>query len=160
MILVNRNPAEEISIFVEASFDYAHFLPGNEKCFPLHGHTSVAKLELKGEVDKCGMIIDYSEAKRLLREVLSKIDHKMVASEAYSTREGQTLVVKYRNFCFRLPIEHVFLIRGEGTSENITRRLIEMMIDKVPNNVTRIGLTVTEGLGKGVSVTWKQHSTK
>jgi len=159
MTVVNRKPClERLSIFVEGNFDYAHFLPSNERCFPLHGHTSTAELDLAGEADKSGMVMDYSEAKKLLNEVLSEIDHKLVAGESHSRREGELIVVKYRKFFFRLPAEYVFLISGDGTSENITKRLAEMIVDRVPPNISSMRLTVTEGLRKGASVKLERRS--
>jgi 6-pyruvoyltetrahydropterin/6-carboxytetrahydropterin synthase len=147
-----------LSIFVEGSFDYAHFLPSNERCFPLHGHTSTAKLELKGEADKSGMVMDFSDAKALLNEALSEVDHKLVASRAHAVREGGTLVVEYKKFLFRLPAEHVFLLYGEGTSENISLRLAELIMAKAPPNISWMRLTITEGLRKGSSVVLERHT--
>lgn len=141
-----------LSIFVEASFDYAHFLPRSERCFPLHGHTSTAELELKGEADESGMVMDFSDARSLLKEALSLVDHKLVASREHCARQGGTLVIEYQKFLFRLPAEHVFLLNGEGTSENIVRLLGEWIMGKAPKNITCMRLTITEGLGKGSSV--------
>lgn len=148
---------EALSIFVEGSFDYAHFLPDNERCFPLHGHTATAVLELTGTAAKDGMIMDYSDAKRMLHKALEAVDHKLVASEAHSSKEGEVVVVRYGKFLFKLPGEHAFLIPGEGTSENIARRLAESVVDEVPGNVSKIRLTVTEGLRKGASVTLERR---
>jgi len=146
-----------LTIFVEGSFDYAHFLPGNERCFPLHGHTSTAELELKGEPDKSGMIMDFSDAKALLNDALSEVDHKLVASRVHCVSEGEMLVVEYKKFLFRLPAKHTFLLEGEGTSENIARRLAESMMNKAPPNISWMRLTITEGFRKGSSVTLEMH---
>ena len=51
---------EKISIFIEQSFDYSHFLPESDKCFPLHGHTSLVTLEIFGRIGASGMIMDFA----------------------------------------------------------------------------------------------------
>lgn len=143
----------KLSIFVEGSFDYAHFLPSNERCFPLHGHTAAVELELTGQAGKGGMLMDFSEVKILLNKALAAVDHKLVASESYSKRDGDFIAVAYGDFSFRLPADHVFILDGEGTSENIARRLAELIMEGVPPNVSSIRLTINEGLRKGASVT-------
>ena len=155
----NHRPASGgLSIFIEGSFDYAHFLPCSEKCFPLHSHTSAVELELKGKADKSGMVMDFTDARTLLNEVLSEVDHKLVASRAHCTREGDALLVKYKEFLFRLPPEHVFLLDGEGTVENVAWRLAESIMSKLPKNISWMRLTITEGLRKGSSVVMERHS--
>ena len=55
--------------------DCAHFLPGHPKCAPLHGHTYKIELTVEGEA-KGGMVIDFSDLKQVLREVLGHYDHR------------------------------------------------------------------------------------
>jgi 6-pyruvoyl-tetrahydropterin synthase len=147
-----------LSIFVEGSFDYAHFLPSSERCFPMHGHTSVARLELKGELDDCGMVMDFSDAKSVLAEALALVDHKLVACKAHCARDGQALVVAYHQFRFTLPAKHVYVLKGEGTSENIVLALAKSIMAKLPKNISWMRLTITEGLRKGSSVVLERHS--
>jgi 6-pyruvoyltetrahydropterin/6-carboxytetrahydropterin synthase len=67
-------------IFVEDSFDSAHWLPNvpvGHKCGQLHGHTYRIRLEFSGDVDPVmGWVIDYSEIKTLWGRVKSLLDHK------------------------------------------------------------------------------------
>jgi 6-pyruvoyltetrahydropterin/6-carboxytetrahydropterin synthase len=55
--------------------DCAHYLPGHQKCGALHGHTYKIEVVIEGE-NKSGMIIDFAELKRSLRETLSVYDHR------------------------------------------------------------------------------------
>ena len=55
--------------------DCAHFLPGHQKCGTLHGHTYKIEVVIEGE-KKSGMIIDFSELKKSIKETLSFFDHK------------------------------------------------------------------------------------
>src|SRR5690349_14186768 len=55
--------------------DCAHFLPGHVKCGPLHGHTYKVEVTVEG-TPKDGMIIDFGDLKRIVRDVLMPYDHR------------------------------------------------------------------------------------
>lgn len=148
-----------VAVFVEASFDYSHFLPENDRCFPLHGHTSLVNLEINGELLTTGMVVDFTEAKRILKETLSPLDHKLVANKANVRSEGNgRIMISYKDFEFHLPLTQVFLLDGEGTSESIALAIAEKVMGRMPQNVTSIKLTITEGLGKGTVVRIKRSA--
>ncbi len=58
-------------------FDAAHYLPSYKgKCERLHGHTYKLRVTLEGEPDEEGMIVDFGDIKRVVKEkVLSELDH-------------------------------------------------------------------------------------
>jgi len=55
--------------------DSAHYIPGHDKCGSLHGHTYKVEVVIEGE-KKAGMIIDFSELKKAIKEALALYDHK------------------------------------------------------------------------------------
>lgn len=55
--------------------DAAHSLPGHPKCGSVHGHTYTVEVLLKGTI-RNNMIVDFSHAKQVFEEILSKYDHK------------------------------------------------------------------------------------
>jgi 6-pyruvoyltetrahydropterin/6-carboxytetrahydropterin synthase len=55
--------------------DCAHYLPGHEKCGSLHGHTYKIEVVIEGE-NKSGMIIDFAELKKSIKDTLGLYDHK------------------------------------------------------------------------------------
>ena len=55
--------------------DCAHFLPGHPKCGSLHGHTYKVEVTVEGK-PKDGMIIDVSDLKTSVRDVLAHYDHR------------------------------------------------------------------------------------
>ena len=55
--------------------DCAHFLPGHPRCGSLHGHTYKVEVIVEGE-NKMGMIIDFADLKKSLRDALSLYDHR------------------------------------------------------------------------------------
>jgi len=159
-LVEKKDPSNSrVAVFVEASFDYSHFLPENDRCFPLHGHTSLVNLEINGRLLATGMVIDFTEAKRTLKETLSLLDHKLVTNRAIARSEGNDrIAVSYKDFEFHLPLAQVFLLDGEGTSESIAMAIAEKVMERMPQNVTSIKLTITEGLRKGTVVRIKRSA--
>lgn len=66
-------------IFVEDTFDAAHWLPNvppNHKCHNLHGHTYHVRIEIEGEVGEVtGWVIDYAVIKGAWDVVKQIVDH-------------------------------------------------------------------------------------
>ncbi len=64
----------------EFTFEAAHkLLNYNGPCANLHGHTYKLQVVLSGSVQKDGMIIDFVDLKRIVKEkVLSKLDHAFI----------------------------------------------------------------------------------
>jgi len=62
---------------VEEEFSAAHFLTHYKgKCEKLHGHNYMVRLWLCGDkLDEGGMLFDFSLLKKMLREVLTLLDH-------------------------------------------------------------------------------------
>lgn len=62
----------------EFTFDSAHHLHEYEgKCTQLHGHTYKLQVVMMGKPDYRGLVIDFSEIKRIVRErVIDRLDHQ------------------------------------------------------------------------------------
>ena len=62
---------------VEADFAAAHFLRDyNGKCENLHGHNYKVYAHVRGnKLDEGGMLLDFSELKKTLRDVCALLDH-------------------------------------------------------------------------------------
>lgn len=67
-------------ITVANHIDSAHFLRGYQgKCLNVHGHTWRIKVTLKGErLNELGLLVDFSEVKRIIGEVTECFDHKLI----------------------------------------------------------------------------------
>jgi 6-pyruvoyltetrahydropterin/6-carboxytetrahydropterin synthase len=63
---------------VEDHFASAHQLREYKgKCENLHGHNWRVELKVKGEtLGNSGMLIDFGDLKKMLKEILSDVDHK------------------------------------------------------------------------------------
>jgi 6-pyruvoyltetrahydropterin/6-carboxytetrahydropterin synthase len=68
----------------EESFDSAHFLKDYDgKCRNVHGHRWRVVAEVKGEQlseeqQTRGMLFDFSELKKILKELCDELDHSMI----------------------------------------------------------------------------------
>ena len=64
-------------VYVERKFSAAHALRGYKgKCERLHGHNWVVRVSVSGKkLDKTGMVLDFTELRAVVDEVLAKLDH-------------------------------------------------------------------------------------
>lgn len=65
---------------VEETFDAAHALRGYEgPCENLHGHTWKVQVQIQGEqLNDIGLLEDFKNVKKALRDVLAKFDHNLI----------------------------------------------------------------------------------
>lgn len=67
-------------ISVEESFAAGHSLRGYEgKCERVHGHNYRVRVTFEGEqLDSRGLLLDFSEVKRLMRGLIERWDHRFL----------------------------------------------------------------------------------
>ncbi|KKH50149.1 6-carboxytetrahydropterin synthase QueD [Methanosarcina sp. 1.H.A.2.2] len=58
--------------------DSAHYLPGHGKCGRVHGHTYKIEVVVEGEVRDNGMVIDFYDLKKGIKETLQEYDHTLL----------------------------------------------------------------------------------
>lgn len=156
VVYYDTKDAQSGSIFIEDpsfAFDYAHILPLVEKCSILHGHTSNVLVELVGDM-KNNLLIDFSEAKKIIKGVISVLDHKFFINKKYLKSEDQS---HYRiafdgprgTFDMQVPKDTTYLLEGEATVENLSTEIIKNLVTKLPKNIEAVGVYVYEGYNKG-----------
>lgn len=144
------------SIFIEdpsLSFDYAHILPLVKKCSILHGHTSTVMVEIIGSMNN-GLVMDFSEAKKLIKEAIGEFDHKFFINKRYLLREDDVYYfVQFKGpqgfFSLQLPKSTVYLLPDEATVENLSKEIIRILSPHMPNNIDALGVYIYEGVNKG-----------
>ena len=155
IILYGEEP-QTGSIFLEDpsfSFDYAHILPLVEKCSLLHGHTSNVMVEMIGHT-RDDLLVDFSEAKKIVRHVIKEFDHKFFINEKYvvSTQDGHHHIMfdgPRGRFDLKIPSSTTHLLKGEATVENLSTEMIRMLEPHLPDNVEGVGVYIYEGYNKG-----------
>jgi 6-pyruvoyltetrahydropterin/6-carboxytetrahydropterin synthase len=147
------------SIFIEdpsLAFDYAHILPLVEKCSVLHGHTSTVMVEIIGSM-KNNLVVDFGEAKRIIKDTLNIIDHKFFINKKYLQKEDDThYYVKFQGpsgyFNLQLPKMTTYMMSGEATVENLSTEIIRLLAPRMPPNVEALGVYIYEGVNKGAHI--------
>ncbi|CAN5553205.1 hypothetical protein BH18THE1_BH18THE1_11910 [soil metagenome] len=147
------------SIFLEDSslaFDYAHILPLVEKCSILHGHTSTVMVEIIGKMVN-NLVIDFSEAKKIIKDTLSILDHKFFINKEYVYKEDNIhYYISFDGprgfFNLQLPKDTTFLMPGEATVENLSSIIIKLLSSKMPPNIEALGVYIYEGVNKGAHI--------
>jgi len=108
-------------LLIRDEFSAAHNLRHYKgKCERLHGHNWQVDLRLAGdELDDDGMLLDFTEAKRILGEVLDDFDHAYLNDMA--------------------PFDRI-----NPSSENLARVIAERVADRLPAGVSVTSVTTWE----------------
>lgn len=144
--------------------DYTHFLPSYDgKCNRIHSHTSygVSVSVFGYKRDDQGWLVDFKEIKRLVKEVVEIIDHKIVVGENDNVYIGELgggyLSIYYdspqgKKHYIELPQEEVVVLPDRhSTIEDITEYLCEELLKRLPQNVTAVELVMAEGVSNKCS---------
>lgn len=159
IVLYKTKEVQTGSIFIEDpsfAFDYAHILPLVEKCSILHGHTSSVMVELVGEM-KNNLLVDFGEAKRIIKEVISILDHKFFINKKYLiNNDGVHFRITFDGpkgkFDLQVPQNTTYLLEGEATVENLSTEIIKLLVPKMPKNIEAVGVYIYEGYNKGAHI--------
>jgi 6-pyruvoyltetrahydropterin/6-carboxytetrahydropterin synthase len=67
-------------VTVEDSFAAGHYLRNYRgKCENPHGHNYKVRITLAGEqLDKAGLLIDFKDLRELMKQVIDRLDHRMI----------------------------------------------------------------------------------
>jgi 6-pyruvoyltetrahydropterin/6-carboxytetrahydropterin synthase len=67
-------------VSVEDTFSAGHALRGYKgKCENVHGHNYRVRVTLQSpQLDAIGLLVDFTELKRALREIMGRLDHQFV----------------------------------------------------------------------------------
>jgi len=67
------------TITKEFEFEAAHslpHLPSGHKCRNVHGHSYKVIIEITGELDERGFVIDYAEISEIVNPIIDTLDHR------------------------------------------------------------------------------------
>lgn len=99
------------------------------QCYNLHGHNYKVELELEGETDKNGFIIDFDDLDNILSPVIGKLDHSLwiYSGDKILTQLIKSDVLKEKPFKYNIMDE-------ESTCENIAKWMHGQIIKLFSNN--------------------------
>ena len=121
---------------VTADFSAAHFLRDyNGKCENLHGHNYKVYAHVRGtELDRGGMLLDFTKLKKTLREVCGKIDHTNLNDIEFFEQNPSAeriAVYIYKNML------KVLSEKGLDLSKNSNRRISKVDVFETDKNRAR-----------------------
>ncbi|MHB8931036.1 MAG: 6-pyruvoyl trahydropterin synthase family protein [Melioribacteraceae bacterium] len=125
-----------MKIAKEFHWEMGHRLPFHlGKCKNLHGHSYKCMVELSGDPDSNGMVVDYFDVKKVIGPIIEKLDHSFMVSkndkeviEALQKLNSQMVIVDF-----------------ETTAENICLYLLEQIKSaNLPENIHSIKVRVFE----------------
>jgi len=138
-------------------FAAAHFTTAAGECEPLHGHNYALTVEIEGDLTADSWVLDFSDAKSLVRQICGELDHKFLlplesavleiaASDSeFELRFGDRRYVIPRADVAGLPIDNS---TAERLAEYITGRIVDSLRSRGVSNVTSIAVGVEEAPGQ------------
>lgn len=105
----------------EFEFEAAHALPHlqeGHKCRNLHGHSYKLTVEISGETDERGFVIDYAEIAEVVNPIIKSLDHQNL-NEVFEFKTTSENLAKWLFIKIResIPgISRVILKETSGTS--------------------------------------------
>lgn len=65
------------------AWEMGHRLPFHDGgCQNIHGHSYTMRVELEGEIDERGMVMDYFDLKAIVQPVVDSLDHSFLCDES------------------------------------------------------------------------------
>lgn len=111
-----------------AAFDSAHFLKGYDgKCSNIHGHHWVIEVMVSGEHlqsdgVESGMLMDFGDMKKIVRELADSMDHGLIYEE--NSLKPHTVEVLREEGFLLLPVGF------RPTAENFARHFFDILSGK------------------------------
>jgi len=131
-------------------FSSAHFLVGHPKCGRLHGHNWLVTVEFKGKIGEDGMIVDFIDVKKYLKEIIEPLDHKLlipIASPGVNVKiEKDKVELEQGGKRYILPKEDVCLLPLKAiTCETLAKYIYDKIKSKYGNLLMKV--YVSEDIG-------------
>ncbi len=118
-----------MKIAKEFNWEMGHRLPFHEgKCRNLHGHSYKMRVELEGEIEENGMVMDYYDVKTLIEPIVENLDHSVMAYEkdselidALKTLGSKVNIVPFQTTAENICLYFLNKIKEINKAKNITR---------------------------------------
>ncbi len=160
-----------IKIFIDGSklnigFSACHFIVDHFKCSKLHGHNYIVSVSIYGEKtdEKMGFVFDFLEAKKIIKNIISEFDHKILIPKKSKYIKivdlGDEIEVKASKKRYIFPKEDVELIDIESLSaEHLAKFIAEKFVEEIKkrknSDVEEVLVRVEEKEGQGVEYVQK-----
>lgn len=125
-----------MKIAKEFKWEMGHRLPEHfGQCKNIHGHSYKMRIELEGEPDESGMVMDYYILEKIVNPLVEKLDHAFLVY-----KEDKEVIA----FLDKLNSKKV-VVDFQSTVENLVSYfLAELRNSKFPENVKAVSVRVHE----------------
>lgn len=140
-------------------FSSAHIIPEYEKCGRLHGHSYAIHIKIVGKLDNKGIIVDFTQVKKNLKEIADKLDHMILipeknnAAKIEKKKESVKIISINKEYVF--PREDcIFLPIVSTSAENLASYILDLFLKKMkfPKTIKLVEIGVDEGFGQGAKI--------
>ncbi|MGA2733372.1 MAG: 6-carboxytetrahydropterin synthase [Syntrophobacteraceae bacterium] len=137
-------------------FSAAHFISFLGKCERLHGHNYGVSVVLEGNLSREGLVFDFVEIKKIVREICDSLDHRFLlpfeSSCLQIQKTGEEWAIHFGNRRYVFPSSDVFVlpvdnITAERLAEYICKRIMETLQPKA-GNLAAVTVGVEEAPGQ------------
>lgn len=125
-----------MKIAKEFTWEMGHRLPFHlGKCKNLHGHSYKCMIELSGESDSNGIVLDYYDVKKIVEPVFEELDHSFMV-----WKNDTELIEALNKLNSRMVI-----VDFQSTAENICLYLLDKIkSSNLPPNIKALKIRVLE----------------
>ena len=144
-------------------FASAHFITfAGHRCEPLHGHNYRVAVSLEGALDEDSWyVVDFSELKRIMRQLCDEIDHKVLLPLRnpkldVQEQEGSVLVAYEGKQKYVFPVEDCALLDIPNTTVEMLAQFLAARVSVAlrelgVRTLTAIELEVEENFGQSAT---------
>jgi 6-pyruvoyltetrahydropterin/6-carboxytetrahydropterin synthase len=128
----------------------AHRLPFHDGvCRSLHGHSYRAVIEVEGETDDKGMVIDFQDIKDAADPLVMALDHSCAVDP---TDRDTTEFLKTNG-------HKIFQFHTYSTAENLAAWILEQLKPSLcRSNITGLSVKIFETCTSAAHVTWSRDA--
>jgi 6-pyruvoyltetrahydropterin/6-carboxytetrahydropterin synthase len=125
-----------MKIAKEFNWEMGHRLPEHfGKCKNIHGHSYKMLVEIEGELNDKGMVMDYYDLRDVIDPIVEELDHSFMANEK------DLPVVE---FLEKMKSKRM-IVDFDSTVENITTYFLNRIKNaKLPSNIKKLKVRVCE----------------
>lgn len=138
-------------------FSACHFIPYQNKCERLHGHTYAVSLMIHGKLNKDRVLIDFGIVKNAVKKIIREFDHKIILpkkSKIIKIKVKENVEVNFDKKYYSFPISDVLILNTISTSaEDLANYIAEKLLEELNfENIEKIEVGLDEGFGQGAWV--------
>jgi 6-pyruvoyltetrahydropterin/6-carboxytetrahydropterin synthase len=146
-------------------FSSAHTTPELGKCERLHGHTYAMHAIITGPQNPKGIVYDFVDITKALREIADEIDHLVLVPTEGGKRiavrtEGDVVHMQVAGRKYQFPRDDCAMLPiPSSTAENLCQYVLKEVLRRanVPKEITSIKIGVDEGYGQGAWCSWQRE---